>query len=147
MNFHSSNIYNSYKVQITQTGKNKITISKTVVECLVFRRNSITFFILAKGVSFLLSSKYFLISFNSSSLTHTSTLIEYICRFGGLAKSPTNIYLYLEPPIPLNEWSPSLRVFLMVLLRYNLHTSLHLPFSIKKRDCLTFQILMTCEII
>ena len=35
----------------------------------------------------------------------------------------------------------------MVLLRYNLHTSLHLPFSIKKKDCLTFQILMTCEII
>ena len=73
MNVHSSIIYNSYKVQITQTEKNKITISKTVVECLVLRRNSVAFFILEKGVSFLLSSEYFLISFNSSSLTHRST--------------------------------------------------------------------------
>ena len=56
-----------------QTEKNKITISKTVVECLVLRRNSVAFFILEKGVSFLLSSEYFLISFNSSSLTHRST--------------------------------------------------------------------------
>lgn len=59
MNVHSSNIYNSYKVQITQTGKNKITISKTVCGCLSVLRNSITFFILEKGVSFLLSHKYF----------------------------------------------------------------------------------------
>lgn len=106
MNVHSSIIYNSYKVQITQTEKNKITISKTVVECLVFRRNSVAFFILEKGVSFLLSSKYFLISFNSSSLTHSSTWIKYICRFGGLAKSPTNIYLYLEPPLYLSMSGP-----------------------------------------
>ena len=95
-----------------------------------------------------INEKKFLISFHSSSLTHRSTWIEYICRFGGLAKSPTNIYLYLEPPLYLSMSAPQVwGVFLMVLLRCSLHTSLHLPFSIKKKDCLTFRILMTCEII